>query len=342
MIDYDELRDLYSNKSLSRLSGNPKKIYRNGLVAMFVTSLMIGNEQKKKNEFIDNINFCKDILSNPKNYLLDKQLEKVNNFVQDSLNNIHVKNPDNKKTQDSIIDLMRMAIDYGLKDTRYLLKIKDLDHLIDLKKFFEGILKNTNPNLSYHHWIEFNLKTGLIPTFPEFITYADLVSLWNMFLDKKKSLNVELLKNNDNLKIRTINTEVHALFISAWIQGITFTESYLYYIFYNIQKGNYNIQSDKAKGYIKANMPDDNQIIDNIILSEFSNEENKNNVKHIKTLHKQYKEFNTTRNKFIHASAFEENQRSNLFPLINSKYKELHGTLETCTNLVLETDNEHF
>lgn len=40
---------------------------------------------------------------------------------------------------------------------------------------------------------------------------------------------------------------------------MTFTESYLYYIFYNINKGAYSLKFQKAKGYIKANKPDDNQ-----------------------------------------------------------------------------------
>ncbi|WP_018395838.1 hypothetical protein [Bacillus sp. 37MA] len=355
MINYQELKDLYSNKFISRLSRNPRKIYRNCLVGMFVTSLMIGDEQKKQKEFLINMNFCKDILNNPKGFLLDEQLQRVDELVQSSLKNIFVKNPSTKKTEDTIIELMRKAIDYKLKETRYLLKFEDLDHVMDLKSLFSRIQKNSNPNMSYHHWIEFDLKAGLVPSFPDFITYADLVSLWNMFLDKREALiNEQVFNkvfldkrealineqvfNKDPKKVRLLNSELHALYISSWIQGVTFVESYLYYVFYNIQKGKYPLKSEKAQGYIKSTLPDDNQIIDKLIISEFSTEQNKDDIAHIKSLHKKYIDINKTRNRFIHASAFEENNSSHLLPLIDSKYGDLPTVLETCTNLVLEIE----
>lgn len=338
MINYQELKKLYSNKYISRLSGNPKKIYRNALVGMFVTSIMFGNEQKKQKEFLDNIDFCKNLLNNPKDFLLDEQLQMVDEFVQSSLKNIFMKNPSTNKTAETIINLMRKAIDYKLNATRYLLKFEDLDHVMDLKSFFSRMQKNSNPNMSYHHWIEYDLKAGFVPSFPDFITYADLVSLWNMFLDKRVALIKEQAFNNYPKKARLLNSELHALHISSWIQGVTFVESYLYYVFYNIQKGNYPLKSKKAQGYIKSTLPDDNQIIDKLLISEFSTDQNKDNIAHIKSLHKEYKDINNTRNRFIHASAFEENNRSHLLPLIDSKYEDLPHVLETCTKLVLEIE----
>lgn len=338
MVDYEELKELYSNRVISQLSGNPKKIYRNALVGIFVTSLMVGDAKKKQDEFVGNIQFCKSVLENPKSYLNVTQLKKVDEIVQESLQNIFVKNPTLKKTADTIIEIMREAIKYKLHGDRYLLKFKDLDHLMDLNKLFSHIQKNANPNLSYHHWIEFDLENGLIPTFPDFITYADLISLWNIFLDKRLEFVNKKAFNQDLRELRQINSELHALFISSYIQGVTFVESYLYYVFYNIQKSKYPLNSEKAKGFINSTQPDDNQIINKLIISEFGNEHNKNQIADIKTLHKKYDSINKNRNRFIHASAFEENNISHLLPLINSKYGDLPNVLETCTNLVLEIE----
>ncbi|KAB2329432.1 hypothetical protein [Bacillus mesophilum] len=338
MINYQVLKVLYSSKSISRLSGNPKKSYKNGLVMIFVASLMVGNEQKKQHTLLENMQFCEGILAFPKLYLAEEHSKEIEKIVQGQLKNLFVKDPSTKKTADTIIELMRKAIDHKLKGKRYLLKFEELDRIIDLKLLFSHIQKNFNPNMSNHHWIEFDLKQGLVPSFPDFLTYANLVSLWNMFLDKQEELKIEQIEqvfNKDMKKLRLLNSELQALFISSWIQGVTFVESYIYYVFYNIQKGEYPLKTEKAKGFIKSQLPDDNQIIDKLIIPEFKTEHNKSDIANIKKLHKSYKTLNQTRNRLIHASAFEESDSSHLLPLINSNYNDLPSVLETCTDLVL-------
>jgi hypothetical protein len=338
-IDYGQLKYLYSRQAISKLSGLPKKTYKQGLVAMFVTSLISGNTQFKRREFLDNMELCQDILGNPKIFRNEENEKEAKDMVQSSLEKVYVKNPSESTTMDDIIKLMRKAIEEKVKGNRYLVKYEDLDELIDVKLFFEKIYKNPNPNISPHHWLEFDIEMGLAQTFPEFLTYAHLVSLWNIYVDKNMTLKEEMIHQRDNIKIRTVHSEIHALHTSLWVQAVTFVESYLYYVFFNVNKGDYTLNSEKARNFIKVSKPDDNQIINSLIISEFSNGDNRNHIAKIKRLHKQYKNINDVRNRFIHASAFEDNENSHLLPLISSNSSELIKALELCIELVLEIEN---
>src|SRR5690606_3910635 len=181
-------------------------------------------------------------------------------------------------------------------------------------------------------------ERSLVHTFPEFITYGDLISLWNIYLDKRNLKTQGILMKSDRRKIRLLDSEIHALHISLWTQAVTFVESYLYYIFYNIKKSNYRLNSSKAQGFINATLPDDNQIIDSLILSEFHSQETTEFSSNIKKLHKEYRKINNIRNRFIHASAFDENSQSHLLPLISNNSDELINALEICSRLILEIE----
>ncbi|MGG0644737.1 hypothetical protein ABE021_12455 [Sporosarcina gallistercoris] len=338
MVDYEELDYLYSREALSKLSKNPKKVYKNGLVALFITSLMVGNLNKKKEEFSDNIRFCKDVLKNPLKYQNEQSLKLINNMVQLKLKVVFVRNPDSEDTKNKIIKMMRSVIKFNLNGDRYLIMYEELDQLLDAKSLLNLLYQNSNPNIRNHHWIEFDLEKSLVHTFPEFITYADLISLWNIYLEKNDLSVREAALQTNRINIRIIDSEIHALHISLWTQAVTFVESYLYYIFYNIRKGNYSLSSTKAQGFIRSTKPDDNQIFESLILPEFKNDDNQVQISKIISLHGKYKSINNTRNRFIHASAFYDSNQPHLLPLISSGSHELLDTLETCTGLVIEIE----
>lgn len=338
LVDYEELDYLYSREALSKLSKNPKKVYKNGLVALFITSLMVGNLNKKKEEFSDNIRFCKDVLKNPLKYQNEQSLKLINNMVQLKLKVVFVRNPDSEDTKNKIIKMMRSVIKFNLNGDRYLIMYEELDQLLDAKSLLNLLYQNSNPNIRNHHWIEFDLEKSLVHTFPEFITYADLISLWNIYLEKNDLSVREAALQTNRINIRIIDSEIHALHISLWTQAVTFVESYLYYIFYNIRKGNYSLSSTKAQGFIRSTKPDDNQIFESLILPEFKNDDNQVQISKIISLHGKYKSINNTRNRFIHASAFYDSNQPHLLPLISSGSHELLDTLETCTGLVIEIE----
>lgn len=51
LINYEELQFLYSRTALSKLSKNPKKVYKDTLVNIFITSLRVGDYSGKNRFF---------------------------------------------------------------------------------------------------------------------------------------------------------------------------------------------------------------------------------------------------------------------------------------------------
>jgi hypothetical protein len=338
-VNYEDLEYLYSRGALLKLSKNPKKVYKNGLVAIFVTSFIVGDYNRKRKEYTDNLNFCKALLKKPRDYEHEEAVNQTNQMVQSSLSRLFVKNPTSEETKNKIIELMREIIKSHLNGQRYLMTYDDLNNLLDVIPLMKKLYMNTNPNISHHNWFELDLEKGLIHTFPEFITYGHLTSLWNMYVDKKKEIEKQYKQQSiDRLAVRTLSSEQHALHFSLWIQAVTFAESYLYYIFYNVQKSNYPLKSEAAKKFINTERPEDDHIIKSLILPEFSSEENKDQIRIIKKLHTEYSKINKVRNRLIHASAFVDSEHAHLLPLISSTQDELINALEVSRNLVLEIE----
>lgn len=284
-VNYEELAHLYSRNAINKLSKNPKKEYKNGLVAIFVSSFMVGDYGRRVFEYNGNIAHCKDVLKNPRAYLNEETVKRTEEIVQIGLRQIFVKNPNSEETKNNIISLMRKIIEYQLDDARYLMLYDELNDLLDVVPLVRKLWRNPNPNLSNHHWFELDIEKGLVHTFPEFIVYGNLTSLWNMYLDKANEVVRQAALPVNRKEKRRLENELQALQFSLWIQAVTFTESYLYYVFYNVQKSNYPLSSNKAKDFINKEKPEDDQIVKQLILTEFNNEDNKEQIKVIKELH---------------------------------------------------------
>jgi hypothetical protein len=131
---------------------------------------------------------------------------------------------------------------------------------------------------------------------------------------------------------------MQALMNSLSVQCITFTESYLYYVYYNVKEGNFKLQSDKAKKFIKkSDQPNDEEIIDNLIKPEFLQDLVTVEEKFLE-LYAGFKKMNSKRNRLIHASAFADEKKSHLIPLISMSSEELVDTLDLCVSFVLEIE----
>lgn len=349
-MNIKDLEYLFSRDALSKLSKNPKKIYKNYLGLIFTATLNKITVSERKDIYNGLQYICFDILRDYKNYTESSLVESTGKLLRIELNTNFIKNADKDSTIDIIISFMRKVIKSRLEGERYLTNLKELNGLISVKAYLRNYYNNSNKNLEHHHWIEFDLEKGLIHTFPEFITYAHLVSLWNIFLEKRsklieyreqhqKILAQDIIYDVDiRLEIRAIESQMQALINSLIVQGITFIESYLYYIYYNVKSGNYKLKSDKAKKFIKvSDQPNDEDIFTDLIKPEYLNEvvaESK-----ILMLYTNFKEINKIRNRLIHASAFSSNKKSHLIPLISIGTEELIYTLELCTSFLLEIEN---
>ncbi|MGG3470777.1 hypothetical protein ABES02_25270 [Neobacillus pocheonensis] len=350
MIDFADLDYLFSRKALDKLSKNPKKIYKNYLALIFTAALNKTTLIERLDKYRGIQTSCYDLLNNPKEYTEQSLVESTGKLFRGELNANYIKNPNVDSTIDSIISFMREMIKSRINGERYLISLKELEKMMSVKQYLSNYYSNSYDNLEHHHWIEFDMEKGLVHTFPEFITYAYLVSIWNIYLQKRKCLiearedqrhilSQDIVFPSDiRIKVRTIESEMQALINSLSVQCITFTESYLYYVYYNVKEGNFKLQSDIAKKFIKkSEQPNDEDIIDNLIKPEFlqalETEEEK-----LLNLYAGFKKINRKRNRLIHASAFENEKKSHLIPLISMGSEELVDTLDLCVQFVLEVE----
>lgn len=67
---------------------------------------------------------------------------------------------------------------------RGLVTFKDISIFIELDRMFKDVYGSPHIKILPHHWIEFDITRGLIPTYPDFIVYGQQLYLWNVYMDK--------------------------------------------------------------------------------------------------------------------------------------------------------------
>ncbi|MDR7246320.1 hypothetical protein [Priestia megaterium] len=328
----NELDSLLSGKSMKKLSGIPKKCYKYALTAAFV-NICNGKQLTRGQE--GNFEWIYNIKNNPKNYNSDQVLNHVKRIVEKSLKEGYFYNYNDYQTIDNIIKFFREVINITKKQGTCLINLKELEELFDIKKSFLASHKNLQP----HHWVEISLFNGMIITVPEFFTYSDLVNTWNMLVDKIEEYrsvmnadnDVPFIEKKNNIEIRQLRYEMDTLSRSLWISSVTFVESYLYYVFYNLKQINYQPNSQSGKSILTLQKVEDEEIIKRLIIPEFVSQKNKE----LDKLIKEYLVINKIRNRFIHTSAFKNTvEISELLPLLTTTVKETVDALETCRKLV--------
>ncbi|PYZ99097.1 hypothetical protein CR205_11220 [Alteribacter lacisalsi] len=332
-----KLDKMLSGKTIQKLSGKPKKCYKYSMTAIFLN--ICANEQMSDGQTL-NFGIAEHILQNPEEYKSDNSLEYFKYMVENSFNNAFYHNPKEYKTVDKVINLFREIVLSTKKHGTCLLEVRKLEDIFDVKRFYQ----KTHPNIQPHHWIEINLVRGMIPTFPDFFTYSDLVNTWNIYVEKREAFKLgmfsepnvsklEIQYSTDNKKLKY---EMDALVRTLWIGSITFAESYLYYLFYNIKQSGYTPKTESAKTILQQDRVEDEVVIKRIVIPEFMPEKRK----HLNTKLKEYSKFNKVRNKFIHPSAFHnEQEMSDLLPLITTSYNDLATVLESNINFIKEIED---
>ncbi len=315
------------------LSGIPKKCYRYTLAAIFI-NIIFGNQLndgQKVNSLI-----AQRILDNPKEFT-NFNLQDIKGTVEQSMKAKHFYNPTDYETVDKCIRFFRERIKSIKTKQASLFKASELSEILDVQKIFEQVIKP-------HHWLDFNLNDGLIPTVPEFIAYGDVVNLWNDLIEKaelyqeeeKQPINdFERYNSKSN---RLVRYQLGTLMRTTWIAAVTFAECYLYYIFYNLSNDNYPLHNQASKDLLGAKKIEDEEIVERILFLEFSDISSNHKIK---KLYKDYKEINNKRNRFIHPSAFNDKSQniSLLQTILNTNTGEVRDAVIVCTKLVKEIDD---
>ncbi|BDG44795.1 hypothetical protein [Saccharococcus caldoxylosilyticus] len=300
-------------------------------------TICFGRQLTKGQE--ENFEWVYSIKREPQKFKNQKVLDYLKGTVEKSLKDNFFHNYNDYQTIDNIIKFFRELVSETKKHGTFLVNVSEVQKLLDVKKLYEA----THKNIQLHHWIEFNLFDGMILTVPEFFAYTDIVNNWNILVDKieqyKSAMaddSVPFIERKNNIENRRIRYEISSLSRILWVSSVTFVESYLYYLFYNLKQINYQPNSESGKSILQLQKVEDEEIIKSLVLPEFI--KNKNNE--LDRLIKKYIEINKIRNRFIHPSAFHSSSNlSELLPLLTTTVNQVINTLEVCTKLVKMIDD---
>lgn len=335
-MNYEELKKLYSRDTLNNLSGIPKKFYKLNLTLL--TFEMLKNfKSKRADKVYDQLSKCYLIRSSPLEYKKENEFSDFKKHKLDQIKSFIPKEKTYEKFIDSVIELTRNILDHLSMNQKKLLRVSELEKIFNVRNYLRSYTRNSEEiNLEPHVWIDLDLDIGLTPTYPDLLTYGDLINLWGMYLDKIK-LESDYPNNTYQSKdsyLRQLHYEITTLRKYLNISAITFVEAYLYHVFYDIKESVYSLRTEDAKKFVNNNtIVEDEQIIKQLIIPEFcsDNTENKNIIE---TFQK-YRDFNQKRNRYIHTSSFEQNGKSHLIPILETSHNKTVEGLNTCIEMVL-------
>src|SRR5690625_4723082 len=196
MADYlDDLIYITSTEHTKRLSGEPKNIFRYLLVGIFINTIEVNKEDQskafrnsmKREEYIG---FSKAIIENPLSAETLKDL-----FIEDIQKDMKSKsfyNLDKNDVLSNINKFFREKLNY-LKEGRRFWKVEEFEKVFSVVDYLKSY--NINIPVKNHHWIDFNIRKGIVLTYPELITYNDLIVSWNLILEKMNKYHLLLQKN---------------------------------------------------------------------------------------------------------------------------------------------------
>lgn len=308
------------------------------LVQSFLTSLILNNLKKDISKtFALPVIYWKILRKQQKKY----SLKEVKKKVQDSFEEAHFKYPHEDATIDKVFLFFREKLEDAKKGKTMFLA-SELEDIIEVVPHFgyKGV------PIKPHHWLEFDIFEGLIPTTPEFITYTDLINLWNLLIEQKTKIDEMHNKVSNSRGFAELDSTfalrstLVTLKRNCIVSAITFAESYLYYLFYDFKQLRLFEDNPKVKALYDKEDRDyiqDTEIIKNLIFEVFP--KIKSN-KHINKLYKEYSKMNNSRNGIIHTSVSinDNNRQSKLQPTLHISIPLVQECLSTITNFVFSID----
>ncbi|MDP1383614.1 hypothetical protein Q8G31_28350 [Priestia megaterium] len=329
---------LTKSATIRKLSGKPKKIYKYVLGIIFLN--LINGDQLKQGQN-QNIRQVCNILENPIEATRKYDLEQVKKQAQDFFASRHIKSPYDDATIDKVFLFFRKKLE-DAKKGKTLFLASELEEIINLVPYYE----EQDVPIKPHYWLDFSIMEGLIPTQPEFITYTDMINLWNLSMEQKNMIDQYHNKASRGGfgeqfdKTFELRSKMMTLLRNCVVSAITFAESYLYFLFYDFKQLRLFESNPKVKAlYDKEGREhiQDTEIIKNLIFEVFPKFKTDNQIN---KLYKEYRKINNTRNGIIHTSVSKAKgvQQPKLQPVLNLSLPLVQEYLSTITDFIFTID----
>lgn len=333
MNDAIFLSDLISSRTLKKMTGKHKKVYKCTICGLFVNIIYGKNDTKEQMDIISKLKLIQKLPRKKTNF--DLLLNEISKIVHSSLEKSHCKKPYDDEFMDNVIGFLRNRLREMKDDGISLFQIKEISQILDMNKFY-GL-----SCLEDHHWVEFSMNRHIIITFPEYILFNDLKVQWNYYIDVRANLlssqaniksrkdEYEYLKNEQN---RADLFSSGALQRTLIVSCVSFVEAYLYDLFLSIKESNLP-NKHEIESILKIRKIQDIEIIDRVLFYLFP--ELKQNADMI-DFFERYKLIIGTRDRYIHASAFinTSSNKSDLEPLLNLDENSLVESLQLSVDFV--------
>ncbi|MEY2195761.1 hypothetical protein AB7942_23960 [Neobacillus sp. BF23-41] len=331
--DIDELIEMCSSEKIREFRKHTKPVYKYMLCGIFKEIIV-------KGDYLSSWTYGQAKFMSVTPELIPNQdgpgYAQMKQRVIGELRESQFITPDRDSQVDMIIKFFRDYLNSYKENEKTLYLISEVKNIIDVKALIKELKGNV---LKDHHWVDINFKQQpIVPTFPEFFNYLDLINLWNDFIlkyEKAKQLAEKEENTSQNPEWRELDYSYSASLRTLVILSVNFVEAYLYYYFYNMkQEKKYNKQSKvfNLKGYIQ-----DTQIVEDLIFQVHTNIRDDAGIQQ---LFENYEEILKIRNRLVHTSAFVDNSNkiAELQPLINIKLDDVTSYLQTCVDFVINID----
>jgi hypothetical protein len=336
ILDLEFLLKMFSHATLDKLSSSYKRCYKIFLCSIFYniivgrhftevqirmikTANLIGTRKASKSDFESQENSWKETL-----YKSFDEKNFIRPYGDDLIN--------------KIIFFSRKRLS-RLKNGNSLFQASELRDILDIKNFFRL------PRIEGYHWIDFDLKIGLIPTFPETIVFHDLKILWNEYLMEREkyrvqSSNITIPNYVDHIKDeenRARDYKLITLRRLLIVSGVTFVEAYLYDLFYCIKNSPQYSVDQKIRTVLEIKKISDKEIVERLLFVLF--DQIKIKVQDEYNLY--IKKCINRRDRYIHVSSFTDGSTnlSNLEPLLRLSEEDLVSGLQVSVDLVHKIDD---
>lgn len=319
------LKELFSRKTLNTMSGNKKKAYKYSLCGIFI-NIIGGNHSTSGQE--DNIGlalYIKDSRLSKKEYETIGKMAWYN--VETSFERHHYKKPYNDDLVNEIIAFTRNRLDEIEEKEVSLFQAEKIKKIINYKKY------TGYPSLRDYHWFEFDIYRGIFPTIPQMIIFSDLKVHWNIYIelrDRFHEIDKDVVTHKDMFvaitseESREYQHKFSAMQRNLVFLAVTFVETCLYDLFYNIKFSNFPEKS-KVSSILGLSKINDKTIVEDIIYKLYPERKVE-----LELLYDKYKEILHYRDRYVHASPFvdEANHTSQLQPLLELTRLHLNPQVE--------------
>lgn len=299
MTELDHIESFFSKETLDTMSKNHKVAYKYCLGAIFINLIVGGGRIRGQHE---NYTIAEQVKGLPrKETNFDLLVRDLSTKVHDSMEKNYFVKPYGTALLDRLITFTRLRL-RELKDKdNSLFQATELTGIIDLKSFF-GF-----QSVEKHHWIDFDLRSGLVLTLPEAIVFHDLKVHWNEFIRLASLLEEELSQfKSHKEKFNYFNAEPtrEKLYKRAAAARVliflcvSFVESYLLNLFYTIRESAVP-GKEVAAGMLAQAKVEDEMIVEAVIYKIFPTFKTA-----LDSMFRTYKATNNFRNRYVHASPF--------------------------------------